>query len=211
LSINFDRWQGVGMAARSEQRLRGAGLVEAAWAGMAPSEGVEVFERLLSHALDIAQVVVSRRVLDGLPRDEVFPEPLGSGFAPGSEMLKSEGRSGLGERPPKARIVERIREIWAAVLGVASVDPEQSFFEQGGESLLALSILNRVREAFGTELSLREFFASPTVHGVAEQVARAWPEQSAPAEPALVTLPRSPRRLGESPAGVRRSGEGEDK
>jgi acyl transferase domain-containing protein len=217
LAIDFDRWQGVGMAARSAERLRGMGLGSAGWEGMTPEEGTEAFARIVTRALHLPQVLVSRRTLDALPRDDAFGDA--AALDAGTRQARPDAGSSLtgapsGARPSPTQVVTRVGEIWAGVLGVASVDPEQSFFEQGGESLLALAILNRVRDAFGTELSLREFFASPTVHGVAAQVARALPEANAEPnverEPALEALPRSPRRYVPS-TNTRRPGEGNGK
>jgi phthiocerol/phenolphthiocerol synthesis type-I polyketide synthase E len=213
LAIDFDRWSGVGMAARSAERLRAMGL-GGNWEGMSAEDGVEAFARIVTHALHLPQVLVSRRRLEALPGEDAFAES----FAPHADGSRapSDGRSARAEgRPSPAHVVERVGEIWARVLGVPSVDPEQSFFEQGGESLLALAILNRVREAFGSELSLRDFFATPTVHGVAAQVARLLPEPdaapSAEREPALQSLPRSPRRYVPGNPSNRRPGGGDGK
>ena len=87
--------------------------------------------------------------------------------------------------------------IWARAFGIDPIDPGKDFFALGGESLLALQILNRVREAFQVEVPLREFFERPTVAALAERIHEA--RGQAPAgpspEPALVALPRTARRL----------------
>jgi phthiocerol/phenolphthiocerol synthesis type-I polyketide synthase E len=40
----------------------------------------------------------------------------------------------------------------------------------GGDSLMAIRAIFRVRQAVGIELEVRDFFASPTVAGLAEVV-----------------------------------------
>jgi amino acid adenylation domain-containing protein len=60
--------------------------------------------------------------------------------------------------------------IWAQVLGVERVSVDEPFFEIGGDSLLAVQLISRVRDALRVELSLRELFDAMTVAEMARQV-----------------------------------------
>ncbi len=60
--------------------------------------------------------------------------------------------------------------IWAQVLGVEQVGVEDPFFELGGDSLLAVQLISRVRDALQVELALRDLFESMTVAEMARQV-----------------------------------------
>lgn len=53
--------------------------------------------------------------------------------------------------------------LFAEVLGVAQIAPEDSFFDLGGHSLLAIRLISRVRAMLGLDLSVRDVFESPTV------------------------------------------------
>jgi aryl carrier-like protein len=61
----------------------------------------------------------------------------------------------------KAATEATLCRIIADVLGVAHVGPEDGFFEAGGDSVLAVQVVARVREA-GLDLSVRELFDHQT-------------------------------------------------
>ncbi|WP_420643179.1 amino acid adenylation domain-containing protein [Candidatus Leptofilum sp.] len=77
---------------------------------------------------------------------------------------------------PRNALEERIADIWQDVLGINQVGMEDGFFELGGDSLLAMQVLNRTREATQAKLSFRHLFERQTVAKLAELVAE-------PAEP----------------------------
>ncbi|WP_253894822.1 non-ribosomal peptide synthetase [Corallococcus exercitus] len=60
--------------------------------------------------------------------------------------------------------------LWSRVLRVEEPGAEDSFFDLGGHSLSATQVLARVRQHFGVELSLPDFFANPTVEAVARRI-----------------------------------------
>ncbi len=70
---------------------------------------------------------------------------------------------------PRTAIERRLAAIWQAVLNRERVGVQDNFFEIGGHSLLATKVVSRVREEFDRDLSLREFFASPTVAGLVDR------------------------------------------
>jgi acyl carrier protein len=71
---------------------------------------------------------------------------------------------------PRNSIEERIAALWAELLGVNRVGVNDNFFELGGHSLLATRAISSLQEQFNVELSLRSFFETPTVAGVALSV-----------------------------------------
>ncbi|WP_138502504.1 non-ribosomal peptide synthetase, partial [Nostoc sp. PA-18-2419] len=71
---------------------------------------------------------------------------------------------------PRTPFEEKLAQIWAQVLKVEQVGIYNNFFELGGHSLLATQIISRLPEAFGSSLSLRSLFESPTVAQLSEVI-----------------------------------------
>ncbi|MCY0949983.1 non-ribosomal peptide synthetase [Streptomyces sp. H27-S2] len=63
-----------------------------------------------------------------------------------------------------------IRRIWAEVLNLPDVGPEEDLFDLGGHSLTVIQIAARIRDAFGVELDFDVFFDVPTPAGIGAAV-----------------------------------------
>ncbi|MEU3622976.1 hypothetical protein BS329_20465 [Amycolatopsis coloradensis] len=70
------------------------------------------------------------------------------------------GLIGRGPRNPREEV---LCAVFAEVLGLSKVGIDDSFFDLGGESLLATTLVNRVQHAMGVTLSIKEVFNAPTV------------------------------------------------
>ncbi|HEY9033964.1 MAG TPA: amino acid adenylation domain-containing protein [Pseudomonadales bacterium] len=68
---------------------------------------------------------------------------------------------------PRTDCEKQLAAIWHEVLGIDPVGIDDSFFELGGNSLLATRVISRIREAFAVELPLRTLFEVNTIEGLA--------------------------------------------
>jgi acyl carrier protein len=71
---------------------------------------------------------------------------------------------------PSNDLEEALCRIWAEVLSAPRVGVEDNFFDLGGHSLLAIQIRSRIKDAFGINLPLRNFFDEPTVALLATRI-----------------------------------------
>ncbi|HKH45215.1 MAG TPA: amino acid adenylation domain-containing protein, partial [Thermoanaerobaculia bacterium] len=108
--------------------------------------------------------------------------------------LPASSRSGLpGAVAPRNPAEAALAAIWREVLGVERIGPRDRFFDLGGDSLIALRVMARLREAFGVDLPVRALFERPTVPGLREAVEEALAARSG-------ALPSFSRRTETGPA-----------
>ena len=125
--------------------------------------------------------------LESLPR-------LSNGKVDRRALLHLEGGTTAAEASfvlPRNELEEVLAGIWSTVLGKRQVSVRESFFELGGDSLLAMKVLSRTREALDVELPLRSLFEKPTVAQQALAIGTARREGNASPAPALERLSRS--------------------
>ena len=91
---------------------------------------------------------------------------------------------------PHNDIERQLVAIWREVLPDKEFGITDDFFSLGGDSLLAMQVLARVRKAFHVELSIRSLFDGPTVAALGHGVERAKLSGAAPL-PAIVPRPRA--------------------
>ena len=71
---------------------------------------------------------------------------------------------------PRTELERRIAALWQEVFTAPQVSIRDNFFAAGGDSLMAMRLLSRLREVFHIEMSLRSLFEAPTVTELAEAI-----------------------------------------
>jgi acyl transferase domain-containing protein/acyl carrier protein len=172
ISINWGPWAEVGLAAEATERLAAADastqhLVKV----IEIAEGLRVFAQLLSSPAP--QVVALPFDLQHLL--ELYPSAASMPFF--AEVGGSKTHSAhLYARPqlrqayvaPRNDIERKLAELWQQTLHIDRVGIHDSFFELGGDSVLATQVLARARKSYGISISPREAFQSFTIEKLAE-------------------------------------------
>ena len=102
-------------------------------------------------------------------------------------------------RAPATPTEEILAGIYAQVLGVERVGVDDSFFELGGDSLLAMRLIAAISTGLDARVSVRAVFEAPTVAGLALRIGSAEGGGLAPltvgVRPAVVPLSFAQSRL----------------
>ncbi|TXH93885.1 MAG: SDR family NAD(P)-dependent oxidoreductase [Pseudorhodobacter sp.] len=147
------------VASAAEER-----LLHAFAQGIRPEEGAEAFSRAV--ALGQAQIIVSSLDLPALVRQTAE-----------AEAAKTEGQS--FDRPdletayvaPRTDIERTLVGFWQELLGVGQVGVEDSFFDLGGHSLIAVRLFAMVKKAYRVDFPISILFEAPTVAACAALIA----------------------------------------
>ncbi|MFF5260357.1 SDR family NAD(P)-dependent oxidoreductase [Actinomadura viridis] len=150
VSVGWDRWRGVGMAAAVEERHRALSGHDLA-GGLDAAAALAAFDRVLADRIT-GQVVVSAGPPGRVPAPTAPPSP--GGHRPGGSA-------------PRGDLEERLAGIWKDVLGVGEIGVEDDFFGLGGHSVMALQLAGRCRDRLGLDVTAPMIFKARTIAGLA--------------------------------------------
>jgi len=172
VAIDWDAWQEVGMAVETEvpDALR-AWREESLRQGVSPAQGVEALERALRGALP--QLAVSRRDFQARIEESYAARGLEElAAAETGEAREAHARPTLSSAfvPPRNEAEQKIAAIWEEILGIDRVGVHDNFFDLGGNSLIGLKVISRVKSAFQADVSAVTLFEGPTVSALARLV-----------------------------------------
>src|SRR3989449_477992 len=71
---------------------------------------------------------------------------------------------------PRTGTEKALAAIWSELLYVENIGINDDFFDLGGQSLVAIKAVSRIRDVFEVDLPLRNLFERPTVAGLAEVI-----------------------------------------
>ncbi|MEG3898422.1 MULTISPECIES: SDR family NAD(P)-dependent oxidoreductase [unclassified Microcoleus] len=168
VSINWDGWQENNLQDEWLSSLPPEVQVQIKQArekySITSQEGVKALDYILSNTFP--QVIVSTRNLQTvIEHDQI------STLANVLENLETSRTKSTHKRPIlKTAYVEpsndteyRIAGIYQELLGIDRVGINDSFFDLGGNSLIGIQLISRLRQDFQIELSIPSLFQSPSV------------------------------------------------
>ena len=78
--------------------------------------------------------------------------------------------SDLRARAPQGLRQKALCSLFAEALGILQVGVDDSFFDLGGDSVMVIQLVKRIRDTLGVNLSIRAFFEEPTVAGLSDRL-----------------------------------------
>ncbi|AUH34290.1 type I polyketide synthase [Paracoccus tegillarcae] len=143
--------------------------------GIPAAFGPQAMRRAM--ATGVAQVYVSSLDLPALVAEAAAPSTPAVTGDQGFERPDLDGEFVA----PAAGTESELASIWADLLGVRQIGAEDSFFDLGGHSLVAVRMFGQVRKVFGVDLPISALFEAPNVAKLAALIeARVGPRAGTP-------------------------------
>lgn len=174
ISINWGPWADVGLAAEATERLKEQNastqhLIKV----IKIEEGLEILEQLFTESTP--QVTVLPFDLSNLL--ELYPTAAGMPFfeeigGSDSHVARLYARPKLRQEyvAPRNEIERKLAELWRQTLHIDRVGVHDSFFELGGDSVLAAQILSLAQKAYGIRINPQDIFQAFTIERLAHML-----------------------------------------
>lgn len=172
-AINWDTWNGVGMASRvniggKPGELWKKNLEDA----IKPQEGVKVFEYAINSNPLPRTVVSTRELGEWISYNNDFYKGLNDTGEDAKERL--DYQKPLHQRPqlatpfapPRSQMEERLAGIWERILGIERIGINDSFFELGGNSLIGVQLVSELKKEFDMDIPLVSLYEGPSISSI---------------------------------------------
>jgi amino acid adenylation domain-containing protein len=118
-------------------------------------------EVLLESMIPTHYVRVERMPLtpNGKIDRSLLPEPTAENIQPAQDFVA-----------PSTETEQTLAALWCDLLKIESIGRQDSFFDLGGESLLVMRAVSRMRKTFNVDVQLRNLFERPTLVELAEVI-----------------------------------------
>ena len=133
--------------------------------GISPAEGADAFLRALAQGR--AQVIVSSLDIDALRRQ--VAALAAADTARGDSFQRPEIESDFVA--PRNDIERTLAGFWQDLLGIEQIGVEDSFFDLGGHSLIAVRLFAMIKKVYRVEFPISVLFETPTVASIAARIA----------------------------------------
>ncbi len=175
LSLNWDRWSFEG---------KQPGIPDPT--SLTIEEGIEAFQRILNWG-ESGQVAISTTDLQAridywvaLQTKDDMPLDSSDDF----DSFQSRPNLLTPYVEPRDEEEKKLSDIWQSFFGIEQIGINDDFFELGGDSIKAMTLITRIHKELDTRLPLTEIFKSSTIKGMAGYIKGAIREKYRAIEPA---------------------------
>ncbi len=160
-SIGWNQWQGLGMAARELRKHGHKTSIDS----ISVDEGFEILRRSL--AADRPGLFISK-----VDYKTFYDNSLKASAASVKENVHEIDLPLVaGTDHSELSIEDRLLVLWQNFFGKKDLTKEDGFFEIGGDSLQALTIINKINQQFNVDLSIADFFENSSVRSLSGFIA----------------------------------------
>ncbi|MGW7413540.1 condensation domain-containing protein [Streptomyces sp. NPDC054863] len=160
-----------------------------------PFTGVRCWARPLGEVLSIDEATPGPTAQALVPAPVPVPVPVPAAEGP----VRAPG----GQRTEESRtVLDWLRETLVELLHADEVPADADYFSIGGNSVIALQLVERVRVRYGVRLKLVEIYDHPVVSALAEAIDDRAPHAPTPGSPGAASEPTAPFVPGVSDAGL---------
>ncbi len=156
-TVDWDRWQSLGQAVDFEQRVKNNTGVQLK-GGITEAEGFDLIQRVL--ASGYPQLLVNT----GRTTDQ--QQTAGDGeLNTGQKEQTSHQRPQLAQKyiAPHTEMQRLIEKIWSEVLGIEQLGIDDDFYALGGDSLIAIRVMSRLKESLNLNLEVKLLFENTSI------------------------------------------------
>ena len=133
--------------------------------GILPDEGVQSLFRVLQQAID-SQIIISSLQLDSLIEEIDASAAAMHQQSDDTKFARPELDNDYVE--PKDDIELTLVGFWEELLGVDQVGTQDSFFDLGGHSLVAVRLFAKIQQTYGVDYPISILFEAPTISACAD-------------------------------------------
>lgn len=174
ISINWGPWAEVGLAAATAEKLREQSASNQHLVKVIKiDQGLEMFELLLQELTPQVAVLPFdlKNLLELYPTAATMPffaEVVGSD----THVARLYARPKLRQEyvAPRNEIERKLAELWQQTLHINQVGVHDSFFELGGDSVLATQVLALARKTYGISINPKDAFQAFNIERLAEML-----------------------------------------
>ena len=185
ICINWPLWDGVGMATANE-----IAEDKLTFKAVSRTKAVAIFEDLLTRVgapdFQFLQIIFGELNYKMIAAfEEILPFQLSERLNTAIKKQKAriaDNKAALGvknfqeatvigiENPNEEQTAYIMAQLWAMVLGLAEIDIHQSFYDLGGDSIMASQLFREIDRKYPELLSISDIFSYPTISALANYI-----------------------------------------
>ncbi|MGD3111880.1 type I polyketide synthase [Streptomyces sp. YGL11-2] len=132
------------------------------------------FERLpylMRHPAEAAEEAARATGPQPAPTPDRTPQPA-DGTVPDGPPAKPQDSEepAVTDQPADDTPLALVLRLFGEALGLSDIEPDESFFELGGDSLIAAKLLVKIRSVYPVEIKMRSLFSAATAADLAELI-----------------------------------------